>query len=352
MRYFENGLIGSDLAVRVERKPRERPFESFRDFRERLLAATRTLFRNAGGYEPVVSLSGGYDSTGVAVVAAEAGCKRAVGFETSRPARADGSIGDSGREAASRLGMSYRTFDRLGFLSDEGTPEAEFLSTGMVGEEVVFTAVEEEIRRSTLLTGYWAGWQWAMADRDEFRLHVPSTTAGTSLTEFRLRTDFYDVPLPVFGAALPLDAPSLLDLPEMDPFRVGGGAYYDRPIPRRLIEEAGIPRGSFATTKRAVNVALQHEGLDRFSPGTRRAVAEFAAAEGRALPAATRSPLSKRERLALRYAGRLRADLLVRGIQRRRDALQHFEPELGTLLFRWAVNEVRPRYAATERLWQ
>ncbi len=32
-----------------------------------LLAATRSLFENAGAYEPVVSLSGGYDSTAVAV---------------------------------------------------------------------------------------------------------------------------------------------------------------------------------------------------------------------------------------------------------------------------------------------
>jgi hypothetical protein len=138
----------------------------------------------------------------------------------------------------------------------------------------------------------------------------------------------------------------------MDPFRVSGRGYYDRPIPRRIIEEAGIPRGSFATTKRAVNVALQQGVLDRFSPGTQRAVAAFAAAEGRTLPARGRRGMNKAERLALRLAGPMNAGRLVHGVEKRRNALQHFDPALGTLLFRWGVREMQPRYAATERLWQ
>jgi hypothetical protein len=350
--FFENAAIDSDLAIRVVRKPRELPFTSFAGFHERILDATRSLFANASGYTPVVSVSGGYDSTAVAVIAAEAGCTRAIGFELSRPARSDGSTADSGAENAARLGMSFKSFDRLAYRMREGTPEAEFLSTGMVGEEVVFAAMEQELNRSTMLTGYWAGREWAMGDRDEYALHTPHTTAGTSLTEFRLRADFLDVPLPVFGAAQPMDAPMLVDLPEMDPFRVGGPGMYDRPIPRRLIEEAGIPRGSFATRKRAVNVALQHNVLADFSAGTQRAVAEFARTEGRQLPTISRPQLSRLERAALRLAGRFPIDRLARGAQRRRNALQHFEPELGNLLFRWAVTEMRPRYAATEKLWQ
>ncbi len=350
--FFENASIGADLEIRVSRKPREEAFRSFGDFRERILEATRSLFVNANGYSPVVAMSGGYDSTAVAVLAADAGCRRAIGFEVSRPARSDGSTADSGAHNAERLGLSFKGFDRLSYVAAEGAPEAEFLSTGMVGEEVVFSSMEKELHRSLMLTGYWAGRDWAMADRHEFALHVPSTTACTSLTEFRLRADFFDVPLPVFGAAQPMDAPTILELPEMDPFRVGGSGYYDRPIPRRLIEEAGIPRGSFATRKRAVNVALQHNTLGDFSAGMQRAVAEFAAAEGRAVPDVSRQPLSLFERLALRMAGRFPGAGLARGAERRRNALQHFPPELGNLLFRWGVSEMRPRYTATEKLWQ
>ena len=350
--FFENAVIGEDLAVRVRRKPRERPFESFADFHERLLSTTRSLFENARPYEPIVSLSGGYDSTAVAVVAAEAGCKRAFGFETSRPARSDASTVDSGRAAADRLGLSYSVHDRLSYRVAEGAPEAEFLSTGMVGEEVVFAAAEGELHRSTMLTGYWAGTQWGMSRRDDWLHMVPSTTAGTSLTEFRLRADFYDVPLPVFGAAQARGDPSLLDLDEMDPYRIKSLGHYDRPIPRRLIEEAGIPRGTFASKKRAVNVLLQHDALANFSAGTQHAVAAFAAAERRTMPTSPRPRLSKFERAMLRLAEPLHAGPLVRGTERRRMALQHFEPQLGNLLFRWAAKEMRPRYAATERLWQ
>ena len=352
LHYFENAAFGADLARRIYPKPRESPFASFGEFHERILEATRSLFANAGGYSPVVAMSGGYDSTAVAVVAAEAGCTRAIGFEMSRPARSDGSTGDSAAENAQRLGLSFKAFDRLWYMTAPGAPEAEFLSTGMVGEEVVFSAMEQELHRSTMLTGYWAGRDWAMADRREYALHVPHTTAGTSLTEFRLRADFFDVPLPVFGAAQPMDAPTLLELPEMDPYRIGGSGYYDRPIPRRLIEEAGIPRGSFATRKRAVNVALQQNMLGDFSAGTQRGVADFTAAEGRRVPDVPRPKLSRRERLELRIAGQFPGAGLARGADRRRTALQHFPPELGNLLFRWGVSEMRPRYLATEKLWQ
>jgi hypothetical protein len=37
----------------------------------------------------------------------------------------------------------------------------------------------------------------------------------------------------------------------MRPWRVGG--HYDRPIPRRLVEEAGVPRRSYAKEKRAIS---------------------------------------------------------------------------------------------------
>ena len=39
-------------------------------------------------------------------------------------------------------------------------------------------------------------------------------------------------------------------LPEMRPYSVGGD--YDRPIARRIIEEAGVPRGAFARSKKGM----------------------------------------------------------------------------------------------------
>jgi hypothetical protein len=46
---------------------------------------------------------------------------------------------------------------------------------------------------------------------------------------------------------------------EMQPWTLGNE--YDRPIPRRLVEECGIDRGLFGMKKRAVAVVVSEEGI-------------------------------------------------------------------------------------------
>jgi hypothetical protein len=198
-----------------------------------------------------------------------------------------------------------------------------------------------------LINGYWAGTQWAMAHRDDWRHVAPSTSAGLSITEFRLRNDFYYVPLPCFAAVGKASAPSLLDMPEMAPFRVGGR--YDRPIPRRLAEEAGVPRGTFGVTKRAANVVLPVEGVAAFTAETLASVAEFAAAEGVSAQPAARRPFGKLDRAALRIADGVGLASWAARLRRRQKSLVHFDPQFGNLLLRWAVEEISPRYAAVAK---
>ena len=67
------------------------------------------------------------------------------------------------------------------------------------------------------------------------------------MTEFRLRAGFIFFPLACSGA---IHAPTLSRLgrsSELAPWSVGGG--YDRPIPRRLAEERGVPRELFGQQK-------------------------------------------------------------------------------------------------------
>lgn len=340
--FFENLIVERDLSVSEARKVREKPFVSFDDYRRRLTDATASLFVNALAYEPVVSLSAGYDSTAVAAVATRAGCRRAIGFRTARPSPRDGSVDDSGEPTAALLGMEYEAFDRLAYQHLADTPEAEFLATGMAAEEIIFRGMENALNERTLLTGYWAGTQWAFAHSDDWRGVAPSTTSGASMAEFRLRANFYDVPLPCFGATgKPGDA-SMLDRPEMAPFRVGG--HYDRPVPRRLAEEAGIPRGTFGTTKHAANVVLPVEGVDGFTARTRHSLESFAAAEGGLVPDRKRRPFGRSGRAAARVAERLGANSIASRLRKRQKSLVHFEPALGNLLLRWAVTVVEPRY--------
>lgn len=347
--FVENLTVHEDLSISESRKPREAPFESFADYKARLIAATASLFANGAPYEPVVALSSGYDSTAVAAVASQAGCARSVGFDTARRSPRDGRDNDSGSPSAAQLGLAHVTRERLAYQDAPDAAEAEFLCAGLAGEDVMFRSFEADLPRSILLSGYWAGTEFAMPDRDAWRHVRPLTTAGADFGEFRLRTDFFHVPLPVFGAARTLDAPSLLDRAEMDPYRVGG--QYDRPIPRRLAEEAGIARGSFATAKRAANVILVREGLDAFTPATRRSIARLAESHGEHVAAKRRRPFSRLERAALRAAHALPATGLVELLERRRAGLTHFEPRFGNLLFRWAVSVVSERYAEVDRVY-
>ena len=344
---IENLVIRPDLSVEEIRKAREGAFDSFADYSRRMAAALASAISNASGYEPIVSLSSGYDSTAIAAVAARVGCTRAFGFRTSRPSQHDGSVEDSGAGTARILGLKYELFDRLGYLSAKDLPEAEFLATGATGEDLIFKAAELALRRKMLLTGYWAGTQFAMSRSDEWRHVAPTTTAGADLTEFRLRNDLIHIPLPVFGASQDRGAPNLLDRKEMESFRVHGR--YDRPIPRRLAEEAGVPRGTFGLVKRAANILLQREGLAGFSAASRASIESFAAAEGGQVGYRRRRPFGRLERGSIKLFERLGAGHALGALKRRRARLAHFESAFGNLVLRWAIKTISPRYAAFEK---
>ena len=337
---YYNFRLGRDGGLQVDQRPRERPFTSFADFRGRLSQALASAVANAPGYEMVVAISSGYDSTAVATIAAPLGCRRAATFSVGKPVHGSSSLVDSGEPQARRLGMTVESFDRLDYLKRSNLPEAEFLATGVSGEDVVMVAMEPVLGRSILLTG-----------SEEFHLkgnpYRPGMYRGDlsacSLTEFRLRTDFIHLPLLFFGASEHPSVMDVIDSPEMRPFSVPGR--YDKPIQRRLAEEAGIPRGTFATIKRRASARIHADGLAAMAPESAAAVTRFARAEGREPPARRRFRMKRRHRLAIRVARLLRLQRFAVPLARRRRSLIHSEPVLGSLFFRWAVSVVRPRYA-------
>ncbi len=54
------------------------------------------------------------------------------------------------------------------------------------------------------------------------------------------------------------------------------GTDYDRPIPRRIAEDAGVPRQSFGQEKRATTALLHLHGDAAWTSPTRDAVLEYA----------------------------------------------------------------------------
>ena len=176
------------------------------------------------------------------------------------------------------LGLDVQCFDRLAYTGRADLPEAEFLATGFTGEEVWMADMEQVLRGSLLVSGFFGAVWWMRRPQSRPGL-FRTDQSGSSLGEWRLRVGFIHVPLPCFGGEHYRDLVRISRAPEMRPWVVGRG--YDKPIPRRILEEAGVPRGMFGEVKRAASASIHLEGPSALAPTTRTAVETFAAAEGR-----------------------------------------------------------------------
>lgn len=338
--YFENLRVNADGTATVRPKPREGPFRDYEDYRDRLIERTRSCFANAVGYSPGVALSSGYDSTAGAAVAAQAGCRRALTFRTGWPWAGYSGEADSGEAAANALGMTTEFYDRLAYQALDDAPEAEFLASGMSGEDIVYRSMEAGLNRTVLITGFWGGAAWRGHARPNLsRIDL----SGASLTELRLRTDMIHVPLPYIGGTEQPSFAVLRRSPDMQRYAVGGA--YDEPLARRLAEEAGVPRDAFAVQKLATSQRIQTYGLGAMSKSGLDSFERFAGPE-RIASLPRKDVIRGRHRAAIKLARALHAGRLVSGLVERRWRVVHIEPVLGSLLLRWAVEQVRSRYDA------
>lgn len=92
--------------------------------------------------------------------------------------------------------------------------------------------------------------------------------SGSCLQEFRLRESFIHLCVPLLTFTRHDDLERISNSDEMKPWRIGGS--YDRPIPRRMAEDAGVPRQAFGMEKRAITQPfwLQRANADTMSPAS------------------------------------------------------------------------------------
>lgn len=362
--YYENLTIGADLAITVAPKPRAPGFAAFADYRAYLAAVVEAVLDNAADplrpnpYRPLATISQGYDSPACAALAREAGCRDAVTHGTAR--RAFGVVdSDSGVEIARALDMAVTEIDRGAYLEREGlvAPEAEFLCHGLEGTDVNYLAFEPKMRHCVLFTGCHGDTMW-----DKHK--VPSDAIkrgdldGGSLGEYRRRLDFIHLPLPYVGALRHHDVVAISNAAEMAPYSIGGD--YDRPIPRRILEEAGVPREAFGQAKKATSISFfgfQPGLVERLTPSTRRALAACAARWHPSLGARLR--LRRNEAIAIlvaviRLVEKKAHPARLLGLEPRLEKILHVldtrnldTPETVRALH-WSMAEMIRRYAVAE----
>lgn len=196
-------------------------------------------------FTPITMISRGYDSTAVSALAAKLGCRHAITFST-------GELGydDNGADNAARLGLSVTTSKQFDFQRLPGHPEAEFCASNPSGSGMLIAGLSQQLEGRILLKGDSGDFVWSLSEIDAARdLRRPQirALATASMNEFRLRTGTLIFDVPGIGAIHSTAIHALSSSPEMRPWSIGGT--YDRPIPRRIAEEAGLPRNAFGQEK-------------------------------------------------------------------------------------------------------
>lgn len=247
---------------RASERPRPQPdlaFSRYDDYHDYLVDSLVTLARNMRDPRRTTplsllgTLSNGYDSTTVTVLGMAAGLKRAVSFIEPHP-RSEAALA----EVRKALDIEVQPVSRYAFRS-HAFPEVPFLSSGSYGYEMQFMGIEAELAGTVLLTGYYGDRIWGI-DLTPMQPMARTSQSGISLTEYRLHANFVHLPVPFLGARALADVRAISTSAEMRPWLLGNG--YDRPIPRRIVESAGVPRGSFAFEKLMSSVSPRgHSGF-------------------------------------------------------------------------------------------
>jgi hypothetical protein len=277
--HWLDNLVVRGGQLKVVPKPDTAPqFRRYEDYHRFLVESMQEIGKNlraptrAHRIEPLATVSSGYDSPAVALLSRHAGCERAITISDSN-SMWRGS--DSGTAIAKKLGLSCRSYRRTA--ASYPNEIAVWAASGKAG----------------LLS--WSRFEWpgpvcaaflgSYCDTIWSRKRIPRdyterSQSFLSMGEFRLWSGMLQCPVSFLGMHHAEEINAIASLPEMEPWSVGGS--YDRPIPRRMLEEAGLARGSFAQRKKDTS----HESPFRW-PYSREASQSFRSyllARGRRVP--------------------------------------------------------------------
>lgn len=247
--YFDNLRWDGRTMETVAKPVDSPPFDSYDTYRDHFFATAHRVVENAHSPERqkplslLTTVSSGYDSSAVASAARAAGCQQAVTIESARSAIPRS---DSGEEVARHLGLDCSVYPRGGL----GEPDEIAFWAAMANTQDANLAVFDYGEDPCLLfTGVFGGHIWT-SDVTNISLALKNSDPnGLGFCEYRLRQGVVHVPLPYAGARRGWEIFEISNSQEMTPWVLGGA--YDRPIPRRIAEEAGVPRDAFGMKKSA-----------------------------------------------------------------------------------------------------
>jgi hypothetical protein len=280
VQYFHN-LQFDGTTIREIEKPDSAPtIGTYSEYRDFLVGTAKALKENLDDgnrqhrVDSLTSISSGYDAGATAVIAREAGCRRAV---TIRQSASHWRGSDSGKAVAKHLGLACREYD----LRAESYPhEAAVWSVSGRAAILNWTTFDYPQPLCLFFSGCRGDMVW---DRDTCDPPKPFSVPSVSdmgICEFRLFRGVFHCVVPAWGVRHIGEIRAIAHHEEMKPWSVGGK--YDRPVARRLIEEAGVPRGAFAVQKK--NASTEEYFLWPYSKEARESFGQFLREHGVYVP--------------------------------------------------------------------
>ncbi len=246
--YFNN-LVWDGRQLKDRAKPDTAggfaSFEAYVGFLESCLARIGENARSTKRRFPlglIGTLSTGYDSPTVTVLARHAGLSEVITFARSRQG-----LADSGVEIAEKLGIEASVVGRLEWQS-RGLAEIPFIAVDGKGVDVLYAGAEVHLRNRVLFTGY-HGVLWKKNSSVLKPAIQRGDRSGLSLTEYRLLIGMIHLPVTFMGVRHALDINQISRSEALKLWDVGGT--YTKPICRRIVEGAGVPRQYFGQVKKA-----------------------------------------------------------------------------------------------------
>ncbi len=335
--YFDNLLWSGGDLHRVTKPAPERDWGSYEEYLGFLQGTARHLAANAaatGRAAPVrmlTSVSSGYDSVAASVIAVSAGCRKAT---TIRRSSSLWRGSDSGEEIARRLGLQCHVAPRS---APEYPWEETFWAVAGSPGILNWSLFPYPEPLGLFFTGCHGDVAWKREESVPDDPYRRPSIADLGIGEFRLHKGVFHAPVPYWGIQS-IDALRRISCSaEMRPWSVRGS--YDRPIARRIGEEAGIPRHLFGTLKK--NTSLEARFHWPVSRSAQKSYADYLRRHGRRpIP----RPLVGLVRSIARADQLMRQNIRSRWLRRPARPWDHYRD--GFVPFLWANDYLRDQYAA------
>jgi hypothetical protein len=257
---FHKALVVRDGELTFERTIGVREFDDFDDYYGTLRDRLAALCENAKDPRRRVpldlygTLSNGYDSTAVTTIVRELGVAEFFTYVGSWGPKSSGKREHETAPIAAALGVETVPLrsPQEPDIGDELLLRSAIPLAVQVPLLTMARYVEDHSNVAAVFTGFHGDIIWDMNVPDEFvsEAIIRHDMSGLDLSELRLKSGFFNVAVPFFYAASIESVVAVSRSGEMEPWRVN--KRYDRPISRRIVESAGVPREAFGFLKAGI----------------------------------------------------------------------------------------------------